>query len=160
MREPWALRPTLLSPETRVARPLPRRPEASGQKQQKGQCKDACACQVRIRNERRCELPNYVKYRLWLWTEWRETFQQEHYKRHSPLPSQLLAVRVAKGEHAKGGQDAEEDGDGLLEADGAGNGRAAEDDGGEEAQLDAVGLAILQAVATEAIWNAVSGGSV
>lgn len=97
--------------------------------------------------------PIRVYYRLWLSNEWREVSKRDQRRRHRPLPSQLLAVGVAKGKHAKGGQDTEQDGDGLLQANGAGNGRAAEDDGGEEAQLDAVGLAVLQAIAADAIWT-------
>lgn len=66
-----------------------------------------------------------------------------------------LSVGVAKGESTKGGQDTEQDGDGLAEADSAGNGRATQDDGGEKAQLNTVGLAVLDAVATEAVCQGI-----
>lgn len=62
-----------------------------------------------------------------------------------------VLVGLAEGNGTKGGQHTEEDRDGLLEADGAGNGRAAEDDRGEEAQFHAVRLAVLDAIATEAV---------
>ena len=62
-----------------------------------------------------------------------------------------LAESITKGIQAKGSDGAEHHGHGLAELDGAGGRGAAEDDGGEEAELDAVGLVVLDAVAAEAV---------
>lgn len=66
---------------------------------------------------------------------------------------QTLAVGIAKGQEAERRQDAEHDGHGFPEPDGARDGRAAEDDGGQQAQLDAVGLAVLDSVASEGVYR-------
>lgn len=58
---------------------------------------------------------------------------------------------TAKGNGTKGGQNTEKDRDRLLEADGAGDGRAAQDNRGKQTQLNAVWLAVLDAIATEAV---------
>lgn len=62
-----------------------------------------------------------------------------------------VLVGAAKGNGTKCGQDTEKNRDGLLEAKGAGDGGTAQHDRGKETQLNAVGLAVLDAVATEAI---------
>lgn len=71
------------------------------------------------------------------------------------VPSELrlssLLVGTAKGDGAEGGQDGEQDGDRLLETDGAGDGRTAENNRGKETQLNAVRLAVLNTIATEAV---------
>lgn len=66
-------------------------------------------------------------------------------------PSKSLAESITKGIQPKGSNGAEHHGHRLAELDGAGKGSAAEDDGGEEAKLDAVGLVVLDAVAAEAV---------
>lgn len=75
------------------------------------------------------------------------------------MPLQALAEGVAKRNHAKDGQDAEADGHGLAQPDGAGNGRATEDDRGQERQLNAVRLPVLDAVSAESVCAGVSSGS-
>lgn len=67
------------------------------------------------------------------------------------FPLQSATELVAKGEETKDGQHTEEDRHRLAEADGAGDGGATEDRRGEQTQLDAVGLAVLDAVAAEAV---------
>lgn len=90
------------------------------------------------------------------------TYSSRQKKYHSPLPIHLshstqyfrlesLAESITKGIKPKGSNGAEHHGNGLAEPDGAGEGGAAEDDGGEEAELDAVGLGVLDAVAAKAV---------
>lgn len=62
-----------------------------------------------------------------------------------------LAKGVAESDEAKDRDKTEDDGHGFAEADGARDGGAPEDHRGQQRQLDAVGLTVLQAVATEAI---------
>lgn len=70
-----------------------------------------------------------------------------------PLRHRLesLAESITKGIQPKSGNGTEHHGHRLAELDGAGKGSAAEDDGGQEAELDAVGLVLLDAVAAEAV---------
>jgi hypothetical protein len=59
---------------------------------------------------------------------------------------------IAKRNQPVRGKNGEHDGHGLPEADRPGERRAAQDEGGEETQLDAVGLAVVDAVAAQAVW--------
>ena len=72
--------------------------------------------------------------------------------RSQTTKSQGLPERVAEGEQAEERDDAEHGGHGLAEADGAGDGGAAQNDGGQEGQLDAPGLPVLQAVSSQAVF--------
>lgn len=56
-----------------------------------------------------------------------------------------------EGVHAVQRKDAQRDGDRLLEANGAGDGGTTEHDGSEEAELNAVGLVVLDAISAEGI---------
>lgn len=56
-----------------------------------------------------------------------------------------------KDGHAEGGDDAEHDGDGLLHPDGPRDGGATQDQRREHAQLQAVGVAVLDAIPAEAV---------
>ena len=62
-----------------------------------------------------------------------------------------LVEGATKGYETEGRDEAQHDGDGLLELDGAGNSRSSEDNGGQEAQLKAIRLAIADTGAAEAI---------
>lgn len=66
---------------------------------------------------------------------------------------QRLPERIAKDVSAEQRQDAEHHGDGLLSAEGAGDGGAAEDDGGEQGELQAVRLEVLETVAAQSVWK-------
>lgn len=55
--------------------------------------------------------------------------------------------------HAKGRDDAQHDGHGLPQLDGARDGCAAQDDRRENAELHAVGVAVVDAVSAEAVWR-------
>lgn len=73
---------------------------------------------------------------------------------HADHPDlQALAVGIAKGQEAKCRQNAEHDWHGFPEPDGARDGRAAEDDGSQQAQLNTVGLAVLDSVASEGVYR-------
>lgn len=66
---------------------------------------------------------------------------------------QRLLERIAKDVSAEQRQDAEHHGDRLLSAEGAGDGGAAEDDGGEQGELQAVRLEVLETVAAQSVWK-------
>ena len=67
---------------------------------------------------------------------------------------QRATVRIAKGEQSVCRKHRQQDGHRLLEADGPGERRPAQNNGREEAQLDAVGLVVGDAVAAEAVcWR-------
>ena len=60
--------------------------------------------------------------------------------------------RRAKGEDTKGGQDAEQDGDGLAQANRTRDRRAGQDERGEKADLDAIRLVVLDAIGTDGVY--------
>lgn len=66
---------------------------------------------------------------------------------------QRLLKRITKDVGAEQRQDAEHHGDGLLSAEGAGDGGAAEDDGGEQGELQTVRLEVLETVAAQSVWK-------
>lgn len=69
------------------------------------------------------------------------------------IPNHLktLSESIAKGEQSEGGQETQDNRNRLPEADGAGNGCASKNDGSKQAQLDAIGLAVLLAVAAQEV---------
>ena len=62
-----------------------------------------------------------------------------------------LGEGAAEDDHAKGRHDAQHDGDGLPQLDGAREGGAAQEDRGEQGQLYAVGVPVVDAVPAEAV---------
>ena len=62
-----------------------------------------------------------------------------------PAESRAEHVESVQRDNAQGDRDR------LLQADGSGDGRTAEDDGGQEAELDAIRLVVLDLVAAKGI---------
>ena len=69
----------------------------------------------------------------------------------SPPYLQRAAERISECEHAIASKQGQHNGDGLPQSDRSGNRRTAEDDGCKETQLDSVGSAVLDLVASEAV---------
>lgn len=68
--------------------------------------------------------------------------------------SSCRSPSLAEREDTVRGQQAENDGHGLHELDGARDGGAAQDEGGHQADLNAVRLPVLDAVTADGIWQA------
>jgi len=71
---------------------------------------------------------------------------------NSTLPSQGAAESIAECKQAVRREQRQHDGHWLPEPDRPGESRPAQDDGRKETQLDAVGRAVVDTVAAEAVW--------